>query len=327
MPLDESTLLLTRRDVVALLTLDESIAALERAFALSPPPTGVLGIPAGEGGFHIKAGILALERPYFVAKLNGNFSQNPGRWGIPAIHGVIVLSDAENGRPLAVMDSMEITVLRTGAATAVAARRLARAESRVATVCGCGNQGRVQIRALSRVLRLDRVFAFDLDEDAAKRFVQDLSSELGIELESVRHPRRASRESDVVVTCTPSREPFLSRDDVAPGTFVAAVGADSPEKQELEPALLAGSKLVVDNLEQAASFGELHHALSGGFLRREAVHAELADVVAGRKPGRTSPEEITVFDSTGVALEDAAAAAAVFEKARRECGARLRFSD
>ena len=118
------------------------------------------------------------------------------------------------------------------------------------------------------------------------------------------------------MTCTTSRRAFLQKDDVAPGTFIAAVGADNPDKQELEPALLAAATLVVDVLDQCAEIGELHHALAANLLRREQVHAELAEVVAGRRPGRTREDEITIFDSSGTALQDVAAAAAVYEKAR-----------
>jgi len=194
-------------------------------------------------------------------------------------------------RKLAVMDSIEITILRTGAATAAAAKHLARPDSSTVTVCGCGLQGRIQLRALSRVLPLAHAFAAGL--------------------------RAAVSGSDVCVTCTPSRAPFLERAFLRPGTFVAAVGADSPDKQELDPAILASAKVVADVLDQCAAIGEIHHALAAGRIARADVHAELGEVVAGRKPGRTSAAEITVFDSTGTALQDVAAAALVYEKAAR----------
>jgi alanine dehydrogenase len=311
------TLLLTRRDVAELLDLDECIAAVERAFRLHAEgrtlPPGVLGIPAGEGAFHIKAAGLG---GYFAAKTNGNFSGNPARFGLPAIQGVVALFDAEKGSPLALMDSIEITILRTGAATAVAARYLARPDARVATIFGCGNQGRVQLRALTRVLPLTRAYAFDADPARAARFAAEMSAELGIEVAAVADLAAAVKASDVCVTCTPSRRAFLGRADVAPGTFVAAVGADNEDKQELEPALVASSTLVVDVLEQAATIGELHHALDAGLMTRAEVHAELGEVVAGRKPGRASRDAVTIFDSTGTALQDVAAAVAVYEKAR-----------
>ncbi|HEX8071594.1 MAG TPA: ornithine cyclodeaminase family protein [Pyrinomonadaceae bacterium] len=325
------TLLLTRRDVAALLSLEECIAAVERVFRLQgegrTQAPGVLGVHARAGGFHIKAGLLELDRPYFAAKTNANFPQNVRRFGLPLIQGVIVLCDAEHGYPLALMDSVEITIQRTGAATAVAARHLARTDAKVATVCGCGNQGRVSLRALASVLPVEQVFAYDKDEAQARSFATELSAELRLDVTAVRELKDAVGQSDICVTCTPAREPFLLRDHVAPGTFVAAVGADSPEKQELEPALLRHSKVVVDLRAQCAEFGELHHALDAGLLTTADVYAELGEVVAGLKPGRTSPTEIIVFDSTGMALQDVVAAAAVYEQALKlGRGTTLNFS-
>jgi len=157
--------------------------------------------------------------------VNGNFPANGQRFGLPTIQGVVFLADGRNGEPLAVMDSIEITVLRTGAATAVAAKHLAHVNSRVATVCGCGNQGRIQLRALSRVLRLEKAFAWDLDVSRARALADELSAELGIEMESTEDLARAVPMSDVCVTCTPSHAPFLLREQLRPGAFVAAVEA------------------------------------------------------------------------------------------------------
>ena len=148
-----------------------------------------------------------------------------------------------------------------------------------------------------------------------------------INVEPVSDLETAVRQSDVCVTCTPSKRHFLEKDFVAPGTFIAAVGADNPEKQELEPALLRGSKVVVDMLEQCATIGELHHALDAGAITRGDVYGELGEVIAGVKPGRTSPDEIIVFDSTGMALQDVVTAAAVYEKAMNgQIGTRIDFA-
>jgi alanine dehydrogenase len=324
------TLLLARADVSELLTLDECIAAVEDAFRqhgqgrTSPP--AVLGMPATDGGFHIKAALLGLSASYFAAKLNGNFFHNHQRFAMPNIQGLIILCDASNGYPLAVMDSIEITILRTGAATAVAAKHLARPDAKTATICGCGNQGRVQLRALQRVLPLQHVYAYDSDEGQARRFAGEFAQELGIEVEVVKELAPAVGRSDVCVTCTPATKYFIPRDWVAPGTFLAAVGADNEEKQELDPQLFVCNKIVTDVLDQCAAIGELHHALAEGLIERSDVHAELGELVAGKKSGRTSPAEITVFDSTGTALQDVAAAAIVYERATRQGrGSRFRF--
>lgn len=316
-----ATLLLARADVAELLTLDECIAAVEDAFRqhgegkTSAPK--VLGMPSTDGGFHIKAAMLGDSAPYFAAKLNGNFFHNRERFAMPNIQGLVLLCDATNGYPLAVMDSIEITILRTGAATAVAAKHLARRDSKTVTICGCGNQGRVQLRSLQRVLPLRHVYAFDLNVDLSAKFATELSPELGIEIEVVNELAAALRKSDVCVTCTPAKKYFIHKEHVRPGTFLAVVGADNEDKQELDPQLLVSSKVVTDILDQCMEIGDLHHAIAEGLMRRNSVHAELGEIVAGKKPGRTSDDEITVFDSTGTALQDVAAAAVVYERAMK----------
>jgi len=314
-----ATLVLTRRDVQHFVSLNDCIETVEGAFRLygerkTQAPL-MIGIHSSDGGFHIKAGILPLAHDYFAAKMNANFPNNPQQFTLPTIQGVIVLSDAQNGRLLAVLDSIEITALRTAAATAVAAKHLARKDSQVATICGCGVQGQVQLQALARVLKLQRAFAYDIEEGKASEFARAWSAKLGISVQSTKDMRHATRQSDVCVTCTSSRQPFLKREHIGPGTFIAAVGADNPEKQELEAELMAGSKVVVDVLDQCAESGDLHHALRAGVVRRSDVHAELGEVVAGTKPGRASKDEIIIFDSTGMALQDVAVAAFVYEKA------------
>jgi len=317
------TLVLTRADVKRLLGMADCVAAVERVFlahanggSIAP---GVLGTHVERGGFHVKtAGVASRggdSHAVFAAKVNANFPDNPGQRGLPTIQGVIVLFDAIDGRVLAVLDSIEITSVRTAAATAVAARHLARSDSSTVTVCGCGEQGRSQLRALTCVCPLREVWAFDVDPARADAYAREMHTELGIPVRVARELGDETRASDIWVTCTPAHRWFLGRAHVAPGAFVAAVGADNPEKQEIEPALLTESTVVADVVEQCASIGELHHALDAGVMQRADVHAQLADVVSGRKPGRRSPEEIIIFDSTGTALEDVAAAMLVYERA------------
>jgi ornithine cyclodeaminase/alanine dehydrogenase-like protein (mu-crystallin family) len=213
------------------------------------------------------------------------------------------------------MDSIEITRLRTAAATAVAAKYLAPDDATV-TICGCGEQARSQLRALACVRSIRRVMALDLLEERAARFAGDMAAELAVDASVVRTPDEAARETTIWVTCTPARRWFLGRHHVAPGAFIAAVGADHSDKQEIEPELLAASAVIVDVLEQCAAIGDLHHAIAAGLMRRDQVRAELADVVSGRTVGRRSDDETLVFDSTGTALEDAAAASLVYQRAQ-----------
>ena len=314
------TLLLTGSDVSAVLDPDACFASVETAFRQhahgSVGPPGILGIQVAGGGFHLKSGLVRRgNRLFFAAKLNANFPGNPARRGLPTIQGLIVLSDAQDGRVLAVMDSITITALRTAAATAVAAHHLARRNARIACLAGCGVQGRAQLRALQRVRPLEKAFACDVDAARRDQFAAEMSRELGISVEPVEDFAAAARRSEICVTCTPSTVPLVTREMIRPGTFVAGVGADHESKSELAPDLLAGATVVADVLDQAATIGDLHHAIAAGLMTRDRVHAELGQVVTGVRPGRTSDDEIMVFDSTGMGIQDAAAAAAVWETA------------
>ncbi len=327
----DGTLLLSRSDVERLLTPDASIAAVEDAFRqhalgkTSPP--GILGMHVPDGGIHIKAAALTLDRPYFAAKVNANFPHNGARHGLPTIQGVVVLCDAANGLPLAVMDSMAITALRTGAATAVAAKYLARKQCETALICGCGGQAPAQLRALLQVRSPARIYAYDQDAGKAAAFAAALGSETALAITPVEDLPKAVAASDIVITCTTAQQYFIARDMVRPGTFVAGVGADNENKQELDPQLLANSKLVTDITEQCAAIGDLHHAIASNVMSRSGVHAELGEIVAGLKSARTSDDETIVFDSSGTGLQDTAAAAAVYRQAvAQQQGVNFSFS-
>jgi ornithine cyclodeaminase/alanine dehydrogenase-like protein (mu-crystallin family) len=315
----EGTLLLRRSDIEGLLSPRDCMAAVENVFRLQGqgeiPAPGILGVKAPGGGMHVKAGLLPGDRNYLVAKLNANFPGNNAQFGLPTIQGVIVVFDAKNGVPLAILDSIDITLKRTAAASAVAAKYLARKDSSVATICGCGQQSRAQLGAALLVLPLTKIYAFDVNKRAATKFSKELSRELKIDIELVRDLASAIQKSDVCITCTTANEFFVRKGDVRPGTFVAAVGADAEHKQEIDPDLIASAKVVADSLEQSCAIGEVHHAVAHGLMRKEDVYAELCEIVAGRKIGRVADDEIIIFDSTGVAIEDAIAAAAAYEKA------------
>jgi ornithine cyclodeaminase/alanine dehydrogenase-like protein (mu-crystallin family) len=314
-------LLFSRADVERLLTPEACIAALEdalRQLALrGVPAPGVLGLHAAEGSFHLKAGFLATDRAYFAAKINANFPRNGPRHGLPTIQGAVMLFDAGNGTPLAIMDSISITALRTAAASAIAAKHLAVQRCGTALVCGCGQQARAQLQALRTVRRPQRILVYDLDVARAEA----LAGESDAAVTVAKDLAEAVAASRIIVTCTTARRFFIAREMVQPGTFIAAVGADNEDKQEVDPLLLAHAKVVTDLTEQAATIGDLHHAIAADVMAREDVHAELAEIVAGRKPGRAGDDEIIVYDSTGTGLQDVAAAVAVYREARKQgCG-------
>jgi alanine dehydrogenase len=313
-------IILTRADVTSLLPMAECISAVERAFAMhgrkEAKDPAVVGVHVDGGGFHIKAAAADDDGSFFAAKVNANFPDNGPRFGLPTIQGILLLFDAINGAPLAVMDSAEITAIRTAAATSVAAKHLASTGAATVTICGCGEQSRSQFRALTHVRpSITTVFAFDQDRARAEEFAEFVRAEHNLSAHVAQDLRDATRKSEIIITGTTSRKHFLGIDDVSPGSFVAAVGADNPQKQEIDPALLAAATVVVDILDQCATIGDLHHALDAGVMTRSDVHAELGEIVAGIRPGRSRKDEVIVYDSTGTALQDVAAAAIVYRKA------------
>jgi alanine dehydrogenase len=317
---ESPVLLLTRHDVRRLLTIDECTMAVEQAFRLHGEGAAqtplVLATHVTGGAFHIKAGVLPFAGGlFYAAKTNANFPENHAKHGLPTIQGVLLLFNAECGAPLAIMDSIEITSLRTAAATAVAARYLARAASSVVTVIGCGVQGESQVAALLATLPIRTIYAYDTDTSRSEALAARFAGKAD-RVQRVNDFADGTVKSDIIVTCTTSRTAFLMPSHVRPGTFIAAVGADNEDKQELNPQLLAANRVIPDIIGQAASIGELHHALAARLLTIDNIAADLGQVVAGKRPGRVSDNEITIFDSTGMALQDVAAACAVYQKAR-----------
>ncbi|MBS1263335.1 MAG: Alanine dehydrogenase [Methanonatronarchaeales archaeon] len=235
---------------------------------------------------------------------------NPGR-GLPTVMATIIYSDPSTGHPLGLMDGTLITDMRTGAAGAVSCRHLARRDSSVLGLVGAGVQARFQLSAITHVLDLDEVRVWSRNVSSCREFAEDVDFGNVTVCEEVEG---AVSGSDVVATTTPSREPLLKAGWVSPGTHVAAIGADAAGKQELDPAILRRARLFVDEWEQARHSGEVNVPLKSGELRDEDVDGELGEVVAGKMEGRLSDDEVTVFDSTGLAVQDAVTAHLAFRK-------------
>lgn len=333
------TRLLTHSQIAGLLPLAECIKAMERAFAAhalgQSLASRLMHVEAPAGEFHVKGGGLEIDgdaaapqRTVFALKANGGFFGNRAR-GIPSIRGVILLFDASNGDLLSVMDSREITGLRTAATTAAAIGMLAHPAARTATICGCGGQARRHLLAM-RIVRptIRTIHVWSRDHGRATEFCLAHAAEVGAELLPVADLSVAAPNSEVIITCTPSKRFFLTRAHARPGTFIAAIGADSPDKQEIEPELVAQSRVVVDLVQQCVSAGELHHAIAAGLMTATDIEAELGTLFAGLAPPRFQEGEITLFDSTGTALQDAAAAAMVFDRAAaRGVGSLIHFQE
>jgi len=316
-------LVLSRGDVERVLDLPSCIDAVDaalRAAATNRARSAILGLHAREGGLHGKAAYLeedsAEPASWFVAKLNANFPRNPERFALPTIQGVLALFDGECGRLLALMDSSALTIIRTAAATGVAARLLARADATALTIIGCGAQAFAQVEAVASVRPIRRVHALDADPAAADRLATRLRAKLGIDAAARAVAPDTPHETEIVVTCTPSRKPVLRSRDVLPGTFIAAVGADNEDKSEIEPELMAAADVVVDSLAQSSTIGDLHHAIAAGVMTSSDVRGELGALLATSAPTLYDPRRIVIFDSTGVAVEDVAAAVLAYRRAR-----------
>lgn len=317
------TRILKRGEIDGLLSLGECMDAVGQAFAghhlgraLGPELMHVDGLG---GEFHIKGGGTAVTlggRVYFALKANAGFFGNPAK-GLPSIRGVILLYDASDGTLLSVMDSRDVTAIRTAATTGLAASILSRPDATVVAIAGCGGQALRQVQGVLHARPgILRVRVWSRDAARARDFCSRHRAVVSAELEACEHLAAATRDADVLVTCTPAKGAFVRPEHVRTGMFIAAVGADSPLKQELDPLILARGRVVTDLTAQCAEVGELHHAIAAGVMGAGDVYAQIGELCAGAKPGGWTPDRVTVFDSTGTALQDAAAAALVFERAQ-----------
>jgi ornithine cyclodeaminase/alanine dehydrogenase len=304
------TLMLSQSDVRSVVTMDAALSVVERAFVAHGmgesvmPPKVYLSLPQHHGDFRAMPAYYAGSAG---VKWVNSHPENPERHGLPAVLALYILSDAETAVPLAVMDGTILTALRTGAAAAVASKHLARACPRTVGFVGCGVQSRFLLEAHRAAFGDIEVLAYDRSVEAADRFAKEAGG--------TRAPIERVAAADVVCTSTPSRSPIVERAFVRAGTHINALGADAPGKQELDPRLLCDAKVIIDDWEQATESGEVNVPLHQGSYQRDRIHATLGEVLAGKKSGRVG-DEITIFDSTGLAIQDLALARHVYEAAR-----------
>jgi alanine dehydrogenase len=317
------TLILTDEEVGKLLSLSEVIEAVELAF--KQKGLGRVQMPAKIYLYYRKYGGDLRAMPAFLedldisaVKIVNVHPQNPAKNGLPTVMAVITLIDPSNGAPLAIMGGTTITRMRTGAAGGVAAKYLARKDAKVVGLVGAGAQARTQLMALLEVYEnLEEVKVWSRTEETKKRFAAEIQHASGdaVNVVSAASVREAVEGADIVVTTTPSRQPLVMDDMVSAGMHITCIGADAVGKEELDPAILKRAKIVVDDWAQASHSGEINVPLSRGLLTKEDVWAEIGEIVAGLKPGRQRPDEITVFTSTGLAVQDAVSAKIAYSKA------------
>jgi len=315
--------LLRASDVTRAIDMGEVLALVERAFnerghgRVQMPPKSYLFFKEQDGDFRVMPAYLEALGQAGVKLVNVH-PRNPSTHGLPTVMATIVLVSPESGEPICIMDGTSITAMRTAAASGVATRYLARPDSRMLGLIGAGYQSLYQIDAISRVMTLERVAIYDVVREKADNLAHLASSRLGIEARVCGAPGEAVQGSDVVVTVTPSTRPVVKSEWVADGMHFNCVGADAPGKQELDAAILRRARVVVDDWEQASHSGEINVPVSKGIVRKADIVAEIGEIVAGFKPGRTSDKEITVFDTTGLAVQDVICAWRVYESAREK---------
>ena len=294
----------------ALEAVEKAFRALARGQVTQPPPLG-MELVEQRGEVHVKGAYLQGEE-VFAMKVASGFYRNPER-GLPTGSGMVLVFDSDTGFPLGLLrDNGYLTELRTGGAGALATRLLAPDRPLRVAVIGAGSQARYQIQAMARVRTLRELRVWSPIPDEVDRYCREMEAVLDVPAEGAPSPRDAVAGVDLVVTVTPSREPILQAGWLERGATVVAVGSDGPEKQELAAEILGeAGKVVVDSRDQCLRLGETHHAVEAGLMAPEAIHAELGDVLIGKRPGREG-DELIVCDLTGVGAQDAALAGAVW---------------
>jgi len=319
------TLILSEEDVKKVLSLEEVTDAVESAFRMKGfghaqmPPKQYLFMKKYNGDLRTMPAYLE-ETDAVAVKVVNSHPENRKKYGLPTVMATIILIDPRTGAPEAIMGGTWITALRTGAAGAIASKYLANPNPKTIGIVGAGTQARTQLMGLQTVFRtIEEVRVWDRAEKAALKYAEEMKSRYNqASICSVRNIRNAVQGADIIVTATPSREPLVSAEWVDEGTHINCIGADAPGKQELDPAILIKSKIVVDDWSQSCHGGEINVPLTKGIISKKDVWGDICEIVAGLKLGRTSPDEITVFTSTGLAIQDAATANIVYRKALEE---------
>ncbi|MEM3151166.1 MAG: alanine dehydrogenase [Candidatus Bathyarchaeia archaeon] len=316
------TLLLTDSEVKQLLSMNEVLQAVEKAFIekgfkrVQMPPKLYVFYHKYEGDIRVMPSYLE-KYDVSAVKIVNSHVRNKEKYGLPTVMAVVVLIDPKNGFPLAIMGGKTLTEMRTGAAGGIAAKYLARKDSKIVGMIGAGAQARTQLISLIEVFKkFEEVKVWSPDQ-TKDEFVAEMEPKYNdvCKITAVKTIKEAVEKSDIIVTTTPSRQPLVMNNMINSGVHFNCIGADAPGKEELDPAILKRAKIIVDDLEQAIHSGEINVPLSKGIITKNDIWGELSEIIIGLKPGREKKEEITVFTSTGLAIQDAVTAEIAYRKA------------
>lgn len=310
------TILLKQSEIKGLVSMKEVIDSVEAGFTayakreVQMPAKKYLFFP--EGDLRVMPCYVRGREEAAVKCVNVH-PKNPINNELPTVMAIIELIDPKTGFPLAVMDGTWVTDMRTGASAGVATKYLARPDSETLGIIGAGRQACTQLMAMDEVMKIEKAKVYCRTCSTRTKFARNATATYGFEVEAVKSPKEAVKDVDVIVTTTPSRKPLIKVDWISSGTHINAMGADAPSKQELDTNLLQKSKIVVDSWEQAKHSGEINVPVSQGILKRNDIHAKLGEIIIGKKVGREK-DEITIFDSTGLAVQDTVTAWQIYRK-------------
>lgn len=315
------TLLLKKEEVSRLICINEVIATVEEAYKafnsglVEQPDYIGMHLPPPRGEIDFKLGYYKANEVISMKASSGGFIDNPTAHGVPNGMGTILLFDARSCALICVMDGSLITGLRTGASGAVSVKALARKNAKKITSIGTGNQARMQIRAINEIMKIEEIHAWDSHPDTLSKYKTDIESEFGIPVIMANSKKEAVEQADILITTTRGKGSLVEADWVKPGTHIVAIGTDQQGKQELDPEIFRHTKIVVDSMAQCTEKGETWHPLNKNIITQDDIHGEIGEVLLGKKTGRENDEEVTIFDSTGMAIQDNTTSSKIYRNA------------
>jgi len=317
-----TTLILDGKTINKLITMRDAVREIEKGFKyfgqgkVQMPPKVYINVKEHKGDLRAM--------PVYCEGFNScgikwvNVHPDNKKRGLPTVMGIMIVSDPVTGYPISIMDATCTTAYRTGAAGGVAAKYLARKDSRGVALVGCGVQARTQLEAILEFFKVDHVKVWGLRPSECIKFKKDMRKKISGEIEIVDTVRGCVKDADIIVTTTPTRTPIIKSEWIKAGAHINAIGADAAGKQELQTKLLTRSKIVVDAWEQASHSGEINVPVARGKLKKRDIYADIGQIVSGKRKGRQNSKEITVFDSTGLAVQDIAISNLIYRKAKKQ---------
>lgn len=314
------TLLLSKQDVGMLINMKDAIASVEQAYTdycsnmVIQPPIVSIEDEENNGELDIKT-CYSKSNQFISIKSASGYWDNPRAYNLPTMLATIMLLDGKTGYPLCIMDGSLITGYRTGAAGGLSAYLLARKDSKKVAIIGAGNQARLQLKAICQVLNIESVKAWDTNTELLAVYKEEISKSLNLLVETCETAKDAVIDADIIVATTPSKNVIVKDEWIKEGAHIIAIGADMSGKQELDTKIFRRAKIYVDSISQCVERGETRNAIMSGDIKTSDIYAELGEVLLERKQARNNDTQITIFDATGMGIQDNTLADLIYNKA------------